>query len=176
VRAVDTRVPPPTGVPVVTVRGGEGSVDIAERAIVVGRDADCDLSPTGRGLSRRHAKLVRGIDNRITIVDLGSTNGTFVDGMRVEVCAISPASHVQLGSEVVLELSYRRAAPPDALDVGLTPRELEIGRLVGEGATNQEIADRLGIARRTVTTHVSRIFDKVGVGSRLELIRRLRGG
>jgi DNA-binding CsgD family transcriptional regulator len=49
---------------------------------------------------------------------------------------------------------------------GLTPREIEVLRLVATGATNREIADSLVISDRTVARHVSNMFSKLGVSSR----------
>jgi NarL family two-component system response regulator LiaR len=48
----------------------------------------------------------------------------------------------------------------------LTSRELEILVLIGEGKTNQEIADELFIGIKTVKTHVSNILSKLGVEDR----------
>jgi DNA-binding CsgD family transcriptional regulator len=59
---------------------------------------------------------------------------------------------------------------------GLSPRELEIARLVAAGATNQAIADALGISLWTVSTHLRRVFAKTGVGSRAEMVTALFGG
>ena len=53
------------------------------------------------------------------------------------------------------------AAPP-----GLSPRELEVVRLLAEGRSNQEIADALFISHRTATTHVANILTKLGLESR----------
>ncbi|MEG3630123.1 LuxR C-terminal-related transcriptional regulator [Streptomyces poriticola] len=49
---------------------------------------------------------------------------------------------------------------------GLTPREVEVLRLVATGASNREIADRLVISDKTVARHVSNMFTKLGVSSR----------
>jgi DNA-binding NarL/FixJ family response regulator len=49
---------------------------------------------------------------------------------------------------------------------GLTPRELEVLRLVAAGETNKSIAAELTISERTVERHVSNIFTKLGVSSR----------
>jgi non-specific serine/threonine protein kinase len=51
---------------------------------------------------------------------------------------------------------------------GLSPRELEVLRLLVAGKTDQEIADALFVGRRTVTTHTSHIFAKLGFTSRTE--------
>jgi len=52
---------------------------------------------------------------------------------------------------------------------GLTDREMEVVQLVCEGLGNKEIADRLQIAGETVKRHMTNIFNKVGMSSRLEL-------
>jgi HD-GYP domain-containing protein (c-di-GMP phosphodiesterase class II)/DNA-binding CsgD family transcriptional regulator len=50
--------------------------------------------------------------------------------------------------------------------VGLTPRQLEVLRLVTRGLSNREIARRLGISSRTVDRHVADVYTRIGVGSR----------
>ena len=51
----------------------------------------------------------------------------------------------------------------------LTPTELQIVELVAQGLTNPQIGDRLFISKRTVQTHLSHIFTKLGVSTRAEL-------
>src|SRR6059058_4359970 len=51
----------------------------------------------------------------------------------------------------------------------LTPRELDVVTLVGEGRANKEIARELGIGERTTRTHVSNILRKLGLTSRTQL-------
>jgi DNA-binding NarL/FixJ family response regulator len=52
----------------------------------------------------------------------------------------------------------------------LSERELEIIELVATGLTNQEIAERLTISKRTVDNHVSNIFTKTGAKNRVALL------
>ena len=51
---------------------------------------------------------------------------------------------------------------------GLTPRERQVLALVAEGATNREIGERLFMAEKTASVHVSRILAKLDVRSRTE--------
>jgi DNA-binding NarL/FixJ family response regulator len=57
------------------------------------------------------------------------------------------------------------------VEIKLTDREREVLVVAAEGLTAREIADRLGVRERTVTTHLARIYGKLGVGSRLAAIR-----
>ncbi len=62
-------------------------------------------------------------------------------------------------------------APPK-VTVKLSPRELEIVRLVAKGHPNKTIAAILDISPWTVATHLRRAFDKLGVKSRAEVVAR----
>jgi len=52
---------------------------------------------------------------------------------------------------------------------GLTPRETEIARMVAVRKSNKEIGAALGISSRTVSTHLSNIYEKLGVSSRQDV-------
>jgi ATP/maltotriose-dependent transcriptional regulator MalT len=56
-------------------------------------------------------------------------------------------------------------APPSFPD-GLTAREVEVLRLVAQGLTNEQVAEQLVISPRTVNTHLTSIYSKIGVSSR----------
>jgi two-component system, NarL family, response regulator DevR len=57
------------------------------------------------------------------------------------------------------------------VEVKLTDREREVLVVAAEGLTARQIATRLGVRERTVTTHLGRIYGKLGVGSRLAAVR-----
>jgi DNA-binding NarL/FixJ family response regulator len=52
----------------------------------------------------------------------------------------------------------------------LTPREEDVVRLVADGLKNREIAGRLGVTEHSVRNYLYRVFDKLGVSTRVELI------
>ena len=54
---------------------------------------------------------------------------------------------------------------------GLSRRELEVARLMADGATNADAAAQLFISERTVESHVTNIFNKLGVDSRVQVVR-----
>jgi two-component system, NarL family, nitrate/nitrite response regulator NarL len=62
-----------------------------------------------------------------------------------------------------------RAARADGMSL-LSKREVEVVRCVVQGLTNQEIAAHMGLSRHTIKNYLFRIFDKLGVSSRVELL------
>jgi DNA-binding NarL/FixJ family response regulator len=65
--------------------------------------------------------------------------------------------------------SVRRQAPPEAV-VDLTPRELEVFRLITRGMSNAEIGRELFISDTTVKTHVTRLLQKLDLRDRAQAI------
>jgi len=59
-------------------------------------------------------------------------------------------------------------------EVALSDRELEVIRLIADGYTNPEIAERLDVAERTVKTYRARAIDKLGFSSRAEITAYVR--
>ena len=67
------------------------------------------------------------------------------------------------------ELMAQAAAVPERKTYGLTPRELEVVTCIVEGCSNRDIATQFSISEETVKRHLSNVFDKTGVSTRLEL-------
>jgi len=111
------------------------------------------------------------------LADAGDRAGALEELNRVH------ETFLRLGAEVELEKTrgmFREldARPPRKAASGegeLSGRELEIARLVEGRKSNKAIAKELGISPRTVSTHLSNIFQKVGVSSRGELVDYMRG-
>ena len=65
---------------------------------------------------------------------------------------------------------YRLSSSPTSLHAGrsyeLTEREAEVLRLVAHGLTNEQVAEQLFISPRTVNSHLTSIYAKIGVSSR----------
>lgn len=82
-----------------------------------------------------------------------------------------PYLHPKLAGLALMEMARsgeKPAAAKQAHDPGLTDRELEVLRLVGQGASNREIATKLFISEKTAKNHLTHIFEKLGVTDRTQ--------
>jgi DNA-binding NarL/FixJ family response regulator len=102
-------------------------------------------------------------------------------GDREQATVAAQAAHktaVRLGAaplQASLELLARRGrldlgagVPAERSLAGLTPREVEVLRLLVEGRSNRQIAEQLFISGKTASVHVTNLMAKLGVHSRLE--------
>jgi DNA-binding CsgD family transcriptional regulator len=83
-----------------------------------------------------------------------------------EMASLAERARISLEDESEREVVELSEAPEDGL--GLTPRELEVLRLVAAGKSNREIAEELFISGKTASVHVSHILSKLGVAGRVE--------
>ncbi len=81
---------------------------------------------------------------------------------------LGAASWVDTARRELARISGRRR------EEGLTAAERRVATLVAEGRTNREVAAALFLGERTVASHLTRVYAKLGVRSRSELARRLR--
>ena len=79
--------------------------------------------------------------------------------------AVAGEMHIDPAAAKSLTAALRTAT--SAVDE-LTPRERDVVVLIADGATNQQIASRLGVTERTARTHVSHILTKLGLASRTQ--------
>ena len=99
-------------------------------------------------------------------LDVTAEPVAFLDGIRRAgdgsvVFAGLPSDYL---GEVAVGIELQDEGPP------LTEREREVLCVAAEGLTARQIAARLGLAERTVTTHLAHIYGKLGVGGRVEAI------
>jgi S1-C subfamily serine protease len=107
-----------------TSGGDEGrSVQARGARFVIGRDGECDLVIADERASRRHAYLAVREDGRAELHDMGSANGTFVNGHRItEPVLLSGDEQLQFGNTT---LATSLSEPSgDATMIGVTPAEL----------------------------------------------------
>jgi DNA-binding NarL/FixJ family response regulator len=83
---------------------------------------------------------------------------------------LAPSVTRRLISEFSRVAPADRAMPEEIED--LTPRELEVLKLIARGLSNQEIADELVVSNTTVKTHVARILMKLGLRDRVQAVVR----
>ncbi len=74
----------------------------------------------------------------------------------------------ELAEQIIQDFRAKREAPAAAPAAELTEREVQILRLLAQGATNQEIADELGLSEKTVRNRLSEIFAKLHLNNRTQ--------
>ena len=93
------------------------------------------------------------------------------DGIRLVAngeALLAPSATRRLIQEFARTSPARREPPPALAE--LTPRELEVFRLIARGRSNAEIASELFVGETTVKTHVTRILMKLGVRDRVQAV------
>ena len=96
------------------------------------------------------------------------------DHLSTAIRAVSSGDYWIDGRRVVnlmgaLHELMQQAVVPERKTYGLTPRELEVVGCIVEGCSNRDVAKQFGLSEETVKRHLSNIFDKTGVSTRLEL-------
>jgi hypothetical protein len=148
----------------------EGSAHVvlpAVGSILVGRAEDCDLIVSHGSVSRHHARLAVG--PRLTIEDLGSSNGTRLRGQRLAQGVPAPIEEgvaIEIGDVTLLLRGAGAAAtspidPPPvpiaplAHDLAKLERERIIDALARCGGNQTRAAAMLGFSRRTLVSRMS---------------------
>jgi DNA-binding CsgD family transcriptional regulator len=79
-----------------------------------------------------------------------------------------------LGLSVARRPERPAGNPAAVASLGLTPREVEVLKLLAAGQANKEIARAMGVSPNTVKTHLARLYEKLGVTSRTAAISSAR--
>jgi non-specific serine/threonine protein kinase len=141
-----------------TLAGALGEIGEPERA--------ARIFAAAAALRDQHGTPILPAEAQMVEADVARVRSAL--GQRAFAEARAAGTHLTL-AEVIAEAlkdGPMRTAPVRRDAQGLSRREREVLRLMAEGRTNQEIADRLGLSTRTVTTHVSNILGKLGLASR----------
>lgn len=77
-----------------------------EGEMLIGRGSECTVPITDEGISRQHLRLREGPDGEIVVEDLGSRNGTLVNGTRVGSRVLNDGDRIHIGSTTILKFSY----------------------------------------------------------------------
>ncbi|MCB9651806.1 MAG: GGDEF domain-containing protein [Deltaproteobacteria bacterium] len=103
---------------------------ITQEETTVGRAPECDIFLDDEGVSRHHAKVIRQGETLI-VMDLGSTNGTYVDGERVQVLTLEDGLKIQVGTATILQFRFQ------------DEREVEFHTLMQTFKTHDPMTDAL---------------------------------
>ncbi len=160
---------------------------------IIGRTRRAQIVIVDATVSRRHARLVCA-PGRVTLEDLGSSNGTRVNEQPISSpCNVRVGDHIRFGyvactlsaSPLLLRASdenestyqVRHEAAKTVRIDGLTAAQLAVVNHVLAGRTEAEIAVILDKSPHTIHTHLKAVFQRLGVHSRAELIVKcLKGG
>lgn len=79
---------------------------LEEKTIVIGRGADVDVPINDLGISRHHLHIGYS-KGKTTIKDLGSTNGTYLNGQRIEEAILKDGDKIQVSSSTIMKYAYQ---------------------------------------------------------------------
>ncbi|HZH03995.1 MAG TPA: DUF4388 domain-containing protein [Myxococcaceae bacterium] len=91
-------------------QGGEYPLK-AEKQVVIGRSSELDMVLVEDMVSRKHAKIAL-TGGKITIEDLGSTNGTFVNGEKIKHARLKDGDRILIGTSILKLVNVGTNAPP----------------------------------------------------------------
>jgi S1-C subfamily serine protease len=136
----------------VTVRSGPASgtsVTVDEGRVVLGRGDDCELSLPDPKVSRRHAAVEPLPDGGASLVDLGSGNGTFLNGQQVSSAVLEGNDQIQVGDTVLISSRGDLPEASGGTVIGASPgpeRQSAIQRLVKRSTRRATIISGAAVA------------------------------
>lgn len=160
---------------------------LVDRALRIGRDADNDLRLPGDSAMSRHHAVIFPTDECLFVEDVGSTNGTFVNGLRVGKAPLNHNDRVRIG-DTVFQVRYAQVAPSvsaaSAVSGGAASnsnhdKSDNHGEALrrwrkDSGLTQTALAAKLGVSQRSVSLweqgaaispeNLKKLRDKAGFG------------
>src|SRR5271156_3659215 len=104
-------------------QGGEFPI-VPEKQILVGRSSDLDMVLVEDMVSRKHARIAMQGD-QIWIEDLGSTNGTFVNGEKVKKARLKEGDRILIGTSILKLVGAQKQAGAPEVDPKAAQQQLE---------------------------------------------------
>ena len=135
-------------------------IPIDRAGITLGRDPGCTVVLGEDGVSRFHAEVTLDSSGNVLLRDLGSTNGTFVDGVKIQEANLNKGDKVFLGQWTILkfelydriEAAYQKQIYESSIRDGLTG-------VYNRKYFNQRIISDLSFAKRHLLWFTLMIFD-----------------
>ena len=158
---------------------------------VLGRSAQCDFIVNDASISRRHAAITF-LDGCVTVKDLESSNGTFLDGKRIKESRVNLGQSIRFG-KVAFTIASQKGedihfGPEEETDKcvdlegflgsggpDLSLAQSRVFNQLLQGLDEKQIAKQLFISPHTVHNHLRVIYRKYQVHSRLELLAKILG-
>ncbi len=145
---------------------GDQEFEISKPAITVGRGQTSDIVLQDSKVSRSHARFEFDAQGGVTVVDLGSTNGVRVNGIKVDKTKIQPGDIISIGAS---QITFERASEQEeALTV--IDSESDLDRTIAEAvlpvSLNDTSADRLVICTpdKTWEVELGDTVDSLSIG------------
>jgi DNA-binding CsgD family transcriptional regulator len=168
----------------ISTDSGTARVPARGSSMRIGRAPENDIVLANeQTVSRFHAELLHDIDGWF-VRDVGSHNGTHVNGVRLGASVVEPVGPndvIGLGTVAIrlltvvegdgLTVDSSAAEEMHRMLTVLSQREREVLALVADGRTDDQVAAELYISVKTVHSHLDRIKDKTGARRRAELTR-----
>jgi len=109
------------------------------REIIIGRSSDLDMVLVEDMVSRKHAKITTD-DSVVTIQDLGSTNGTFVNGEKVRKAELKDGDRILIGTSIIKMVYVEGDATNNALNVSETEARSKMAVAANKRATPKSMS------------------------------------
>lgn len=161
---------------------------VATGVFVVGRSSGCDLVVPHASVSRKHAEI-QVLGGCVTVVDLDSHNGTFIDDARIQSSELTVGQKVTFGGVPFFLMSEDHEAEfadssietadhrdklrtmlPEPIASRLSWAQRRVLVQLVHGLSEKDTAEKLKISPHTVHNHVREIYSALKVHSRAELL------